>query len=99
MKVGQTVKPWTANICQCGEEYYVTRIYKGVVTEKDMYCPHCNNAFELDLVKRDLENAKKFIQSFIDVSSELNYRLRKTDQSEGFYHHIELAENFLKEVK
>ncbi|AUR93452.1 hypothetical protein NVP1187O_139 [Vibrio phage 1.187.O._10N.286.49.F1] len=99
MKVGQIVKPWTKDTCQCGAEYYVSRCDERAVTEKDMYCSRCNDAFELDLVKRDLENAKKFIQSLIDVSNELNYRLRKTDQSEGFYHHIELAENFLKEVK
>ncbi|CAL9955662.1 hypothetical protein VPHF99_0011 [Vibrio phage F99] len=99
MKVGQIVKPWTVNTCQCGEEYYVTRIYEGVVTEEDIHCSRCNAAFELGLVKRDLENAKKFIQSLIDVSNELNYRLRKTDQPEGFYHDIELAENFIKEVE
>ncbi|AUR94258.1 hypothetical protein NVP1193O_127 [Vibrio phage 1.193.O._10N.286.52.C6] len=99
MKVGQIVKPWTKDTCQCGAEYYVTRTYESVVTEDDMHCARCRDAFKLDLTQRDLENAKKFIQSLIDVSNELNYRLRKTDQSEGFYHHIELAENFLKEVK
>ncbi|AGN51482.1 hypothetical protein VPLG_00043 [Vibrio phage eugene 12A10] len=77
--------------CKCCE-----KVTEYVPTE---FCLECETRFQLDLTQRDLENAKKFIQSLIGVSNELNYRLRKTDQPEGFYHHIELAENFLKEVK
>lgn len=55
--------------------------------------------FELDLSEKRLEQAEKIIQTMIEVSEELNYRLRKTDQSEGFYGKIDSAREFLKERK
>ena len=61
------------------------------------YCLECETRFQLDLTQRKLLEAEKFIESLVNVSKELNYRLSKTEQSEGFYYHIELAENFLKE--
>jgi hypothetical protein len=97
IKIGDTVHPWTKDICQCGEEYYVTRSYGKVVTRWDMYCSGCSTAFKLDLQNKRVEELEKSLKGMINVAEELNYRLSKTDQSEGFYRHIEDAKNLLEE--
>ena len=96
MKIGMMVPPWTKDICQCGEEYYVTRCYEKVVTEWDMHCSSCRDAFKLDLQNKRVESLEKSLKGMIEIAEELNYRLRKTDQSEGFYSHIELAKELLE---
>lgn len=98
-KIGMAVPPWSKDVCQCGTEYYVTRSYAGRYTERDQHCGDCNRAFELDLKEKRLGQAEKLLKSMIDVAEELNYRIRKTDQSEGFYGHIDAAKEFLKESK
>ncbi|CAH9013660.1 putative coil containing protein [Vibrio phage 249E41-1] len=97
--IGMMVPPWTKDVCQCGSEYYITRSYEGVYTKRDQHCGDCNRAFDLDLKEKRLEQAEKIIQSLVEVADELNYRLRKTDQPEGFYGHIDAAKEFLKENK
>lgn len=99
MKVGMLVAPWTKNTCQCGSEYYVTRTCEKVITENDLYCNHCLNAFALDLKTKRVSDLEKHLKGMIEIAEELNYRLRKTDQPEGFYHHIEIAKAMLKEIK
>ena len=98
-KIGMTVPPWSKDVCQCGNEYYVTRAYGGVYTKYDQYCDSCNRAFALDLTEKRLEKAEKIIQSMVDVANELNYRLRNMEGTEGFYGHIDAAKEFLKESK
>lgn len=96
LEVGDKVGLWYKDTCQCGSEYYVTRTFEKVVTEKDLYCSHCNDAFELDLVKRELKECKGMLKMMVDVSEELNYRLNKTEQPQGFHYHIDVAKNFIK---
>lgn len=96
-KVGDKVGLWRKNECECGKEYYISRTFEKVVTERDLHCHNCNDAFDLDLIKNDLERSKNLIKSLIDVAEELNYRLSKTDQSQGFLHHIDVAKDFLED--
>ena len=98
MKIGDKIGAQHKETCSCGQEYFASRCDEKVITEKELYCNHCNETFKLDTIKGDLENAKKFIESLVEVSNELNYRLRKTDQAEGFHYQIELAEKFLEVV-
>ncbi|AUR84680.1 coil containing protein [Vibrio phage 1.063.O._10N.261.45.C7] len=76
-------------ICKCCEkntEYLPTE-----------FCLECNSRFELDLQSKRVEELEKSLKGMIKVAEELNYRLRKTDQPEGFYRHIEDAKKLLEE--
>jgi hypothetical protein len=54
----------------------------------------------LDNVKRELSECEKLLKMMIDIAEELNYRLNKTEQPQGFHHHIDVAKNFImKESK
>ncbi|UZV41224.1 hypothetical protein vBVpaMR16F_158 [Vibrio phage vB_VpaM_R16F] len=97
LKVGDKVGLWHKDTCRCGKDYYVSRTFEKIVTEKDLYCSDCNDAFELDLAKRELKECKTMLKMMVDVSEELNYRLAKTEQPQGFHHHIEVVKNFIKE--
>ena len=75
-------------ICKCCKK---TTYYRP--TE---FCLECDSRFKLDLQNKRVEALEKTLKGMIDVAEELNYRLSKTEQSEGFYGHIEDAKELLE---
>lgn len=60
------------------------------------FCLECDSRFKLDLQNKRVEELEKSLKGMIDVAEELNYRLSKTEQPEGFYGHIEAAKELLE---